>query len=91
MPKMKQEICLRQFEPGGRVQMAMWRGYVELRGCGGILYPQTFSPQSTHFCQKYIKDRYNLVQGPWLIQRSGGSEPGALGDDRHATKGQFSA
>jgi hypothetical protein len=63
MPKMKQEICLRQFEPGGRAQKTMQRGFVELRGCGGILSPQTVSPQSTHFCHKYIKDKYNLVIG----------------------------
>jgi hypothetical protein len=60
---MKQEICLRQFEPGGRAQMAMRRGFVELRCHGGIHSPQTGSPQSTHFCHKYIKDKYNLVTG----------------------------
>ena len=41
MPKMKQEICLRQFEPGGAVQMAMRRGFRELRGFGGMWFPQT--------------------------------------------------
>jgi hypothetical protein len=39
MPKMKQEICLGQFEPGRRAQMAMRRGFIELRGNGGILSP----------------------------------------------------
>jgi hypothetical protein len=58
---MKQEICLGQFEPGRAAQMAMRRGFVELRGGGGIVGPWTFSRQSTHFCHKYIKDRYNLV------------------------------
>ncbi|HZK14227.1 MAG TPA: hypothetical protein VFC55_06895, partial [Desulfobaccales bacterium] len=75
MPKMKQEICLRQFEPGGAAQTAMRRGFIELRGHGGILAPQTVSPQSTHFCHKCIKDKYNLVTGSGAHQGSGGSDP----------------
>ena len=69
MPKMKQEICLGQFEPGGEAQMAMRREFVELRGYGGILSPPNVSPQSTHFCHKYIKDKYNLVTGDGAYTR----------------------
>jgi hypothetical protein len=44
MPKMKQEICLGQFEPGGRAQMAMRRGFADLRGTAGFGRRKQFRP-----------------------------------------------
>jgi hypothetical protein len=39
MPKMKQEICLEQFEPESRALIAIRRGFRGLQGNGGLLSP----------------------------------------------------
>jgi hypothetical protein len=36
---MEQEICLGQFEVRGRAQMAEQGGFIELQGCGAVLFP----------------------------------------------------
>jgi hypothetical protein len=39
MPKMQQEICLRQFGLQGRAPIVEWVGFIELQGSSGVLFP----------------------------------------------------